>query len=118
MSYFKNFIAGEWRPSVEERWFKDVNPADTRDVLGFFPDSSEEDVGEAVDAAREAFNGWAATPPSERGRILLRAALFLEEQVEELVKLLSREEGKTLAESRIEVLLVRGTASRGRPFPP
>ncbi len=104
MSYFRNFIAGEWKPSAEERWFKDVNPSDTRDVLGFFPDSSGKDVGEAVDAAREAFDGWAATPPSERGRILLKAALILEEQVEELVRLLSREEGKTLAESRIEVL--------------
>jgi aldehyde dehydrogenase (NAD+) len=57
----------------------------------------------AIEAAREAQMKWALIPPPERGRILIRAAQIMENESEELARILTREEGKTLAESRSEV---------------
>jgi aldehyde dehydrogenase (NAD+) len=52
MKTFQNFIAGEWRDADGGGTFDDVNPADTRDVIGRFPKSSAADVGRAVAAAQ------------------------------------------------------------------
>ena len=98
-----NFIGGEWKPSCSQRLFKDVNPADIRDVIGLFPDSTREDVKEAIDIAKEVQKSWAALPAPQRGKVLLRASMLLEEGAEELTNLLTREEGKTLNESKGEV---------------
>lgn len=100
---YKNLIGGEWVASRSGETYEDRNPADTGEVVGRFQRSAPEDIREAVRAAREAFPAWAATPVPERGRILHRVAARLEEQKEELASILTREEGKTLAESRGEV---------------
>ncbi|MGE0455972.1 MAG: aldehyde dehydrogenase family protein [Vicinamibacteria bacterium] len=97
-----NLIDGEWRPCRAGRSFADTNPADTRDVVGSLQDSGPEDVEDAVAAASRALPGWAATPAPLRGRILLRAARLLEERLDAVADLLSREEGKTLAEAKGE----------------
>jgi aldehyde dehydrogenase (NAD+) len=103
MERYYNFIGGEWKPSHSQKLFKDINPADTRDVIGLFPDSTREDAKEAIDSAKEAQKSWADLPAPQRGKILLKASILLEENVEELVNLLTREEGKTLKESKGEV---------------
>jgi acyl-CoA reductase-like NAD-dependent aldehyde dehydrogenase len=98
-----NLIDGEWRPSRSGRTFENVNPADTRDLIGLVQSSGPEDVNEAVEAAARAFPGWAATPPPVRGRVLLKAAHLLDARLNEVADLLSREEGKTIAEGKGEV---------------
>jgi aldehyde dehydrogenase (NAD+) len=96
-------IGGEKVFSSDGKTFKDINPADVEDVVGEFPLLSKEDVVRAIEAAREAQMKWALIPPPERGRILIRAAQIMENESEELARILTREEGKTLAESRSEV---------------
>jgi len=96
-------IGGEKIFATDGETFSRANPADTSDVVSEFPLLSRGDAARAVDAAREALSQWSATPAPERGRILLRAAQILEAEAEELALLLTREEGKTLAESRAEV---------------
>jgi aldehyde dehydrogenase (NAD+) len=98
-----NLVDGEWRPARAAATFPDVNPADTRDVVGLLQDSGKEDVDAAVAAAARALPGWSSTPAPLRGRHLLRAAQELEKRLAEFADLLSREEGKTIGEAKGEV---------------
>ncbi len=99
----ENFIGGKWVAAATDDAIDDVNPADPSDVLATVPLSTAEDAGRAVAAAAEAFPGWRATSAIQRGKILLRAARILEERSEDLARLLTREQGKTLAEARGEL---------------
>src|SRR5437868_4984860 len=99
-----NLIGGEWRPPFTGQHEPCTNPADTRDVLGLWPKSGADDAKAAVDAAAKAFPGWARTPGPERGRILSRAHAILKAKVDLVAEALCREEGKTLGESRGEVM--------------
>lgn len=101
--HFKNLIGGEWSDSCTGDTFVDINPADMRDCLAVFPQSNREDAKAAIDAACDAQRKWEITTPPQRGKILFRAAEILEQQKEELARILTREEGKILAESRAEV---------------
>ena len=85
------------------RVLQDTNPADASDILAEVPQQTPEDVAHAIERAAKAFPSWRATPPPERGRVLARAALIARSRVEELARLLTREEGKLLSESRGEV---------------
>jgi alpha-ketoglutaric semialdehyde dehydrogenase len=98
-----NFIDGEWRASRTGKTFANLNPADTRDVVGHLQDSDEGDVNAAVEAASRAFPGWSSTPAPVRGKVLLKAATLLEARLGAVADLLSREEGKTIAEAKGEV---------------
>lgn len=100
---FKNLIGGEWVGSESGATFASVNPADTRDVLGVFPQSTAADARRAVEAAQAALPAWARTAPGHRAAILYRAAEILESRAADLAALLTREEGKTLAEATNEV---------------
>ncbi len=97
---YQNFIGGEWRDSASGTTFLDTNPARDSDVIGAFQRSTVEDLDAAISAAQKAFPAWRATPAPERGEIILRAALLLEQHREELAKLLTREMGKVLKEAR------------------
>ena len=103
MDTYRNFIAGEWRESSSSRTVPNINPADTDDVLGTIRQATRDEARAAVEAAANAFQSWRATPAPTRGRIVARAARLMEEQKEELAQLLTREEGKTIAESRGEL---------------
>ncbi|MEM0481725.1 MAG: aldehyde dehydrogenase family protein [Nitrososphaerota archaeon] len=96
-------IGGEKIFPPDGRTFKDINPADTGEIVAEFPQMSRDDAARAIDAARETQLKWASTPAPERGRILVKAAEILEGEADELARVLTREEGKTLAESRAEV---------------
>ncbi len=100
---YGNLIDGEWHSARSGRTFDDLNPADTRDVVGRLAASEAQDVDDAVAAAARAFPGWAATPAPVRGRYLLEASRALEAQLAEIADLLSREEGKTIGEAKGEV---------------
>jgi acyl-CoA reductase-like NAD-dependent aldehyde dehydrogenase len=115
---FKNYIGGQWVAASAGKLSEDRNPADTTEVLGLFQSSGQEDVEQAIEAASAAFPSWAAMPAPKRGQILFRAAQIIESRSEEMARTLTQEEGKTLAESRGEVLraveLFRYYAGEGR----
>ena len=100
----KNLIGGAWVPPSTDKYDPCVNPADTREILGYFPKSGAADAKAAIDAAAKAFPGWAATPGPERGRVLARAYAILKERVDLVAEALCREEGKVFNEARGEVL--------------
>jgi acyl-CoA reductase-like NAD-dependent aldehyde dehydrogenase len=79
-----------------------TNPA-TGEVFAEVPAAAAEDVHAAVAAAAGAFGAWSALAVSKRGEILGEAARHVEEHLEELIPLLTREQGKTLRDSRIEI---------------
>ncbi|HET7869398.1 MAG TPA: aldehyde dehydrogenase family protein, partial [Actinomycetota bacterium] len=102
MKTLRNFIGGEWRESTGGR-IPDVNPADTTDVVADAPSSTAAEAAEACEAAAAAFEGWRNTPAPVRGQILYRVQRRMEERRQELAEALTREEGKTLSESRGEI---------------
>lgn len=77
----------------------DVNPSDTRDIVGEYAEASADEVAQAVAAAREAFPAWSATTASQRAVLLDRIGSEILLRAEELGRLLAREEGKTLPEA-------------------
>ena len=100
-TYAGSFIAG-----AEHRNTGDpldvINPAEGR-AFASVAAASAADVDAAVEAAAEALRAWSELAASKRGEILGRAAHHVEEHLDELVPLLTREQGKTLRDSRIEV---------------
>lgn len=97
----RNFIGGAWveGPSTIEN----VNPSDLSDVIGHFAQAGEAQVDEAVAAAKGAQKGWAATGLEARQKVLDFIGRELMARAEELGTLLSREEGKPVAEGKGEV---------------
>lgn len=81
-----------------------INPSDLGDRVARYPKGTTKDVDRAVSAAREAFPSWADASPEVRSDVLDRAGAIVMERANELGTLLSREEGKTLAEGTGEVM--------------
>jgi acyl-CoA reductase-like NAD-dependent aldehyde dehydrogenase len=100
-TYAGSFIAGHEHTNGGER-LPVTNPADGQ-VFAEVPGGTEEDIDRAVRAAVDAFGQWSALAVSKRGEILARAARHVEEHLEELIPQLTREQGKTLRDSRIEL---------------
>src|SRR5712692_1542600 len=99
----ENFVGGEWLAPTTQAYTANRNPADADDIVGHFPASGEKDVLEAVRAAKEAFPSGSAMPPPARGRILWRAVEIFRSRIDEIARLLCREEGKTVSEARGEI---------------
>ncbi|CUI89080.1 aldehyde dehydrogenase family protein [Cognatishimia activa] len=92
---FKNLINGEWKA---ETFKANINPSDTNDVIGEYGHATEADALEAIAAAKAASEDWGKSGILQRHAVLRKAADEILERKEELGALLSREEGKTLAE--------------------
>lgn len=101
MTPFGNLINGQWIASDATN--ANFNPSDTDDIVGHYARASAGQTGDAVDAARAAFPRWSRATPQFRHDILARAGQELLVRREELGRLLSREEGKTLPEGIGEV---------------
>ncbi|WP_337184764.1 aldehyde dehydrogenase family protein [Shinella sp.] len=95
MTIHQNLIAGEW---VGSEAIKNVNPSNTDDVVGEYARASVEDTRAAIAAAKAAFPAWSRSGILERHAILRKTADEILARKDELGRLLSREEGKTLAE--------------------
>ena len=93
---FQNYIAGAWTagPSVTIN----RNPSDLADVVGEYAQADAAQVEVAIAAAKAAFPAWATGSIQERSNILDRAGTEILARKDELGRLLSREEGKTLPE--------------------
>lgn len=100
---YRNLIGGEWVASRSGNTYANVNPADTRDVVGLFQDSGKEDIDAAVKAAAAAYEGWRLTPAPKRGEILFRAAELLVQRKERYAQDMTREMGKVLKEARGDI---------------
>src|SRR5581483_4122675 len=113
---FYNLIAGEKISNGD--WFERRNPANTDEVVAEFPKADIKTTNQAIEAALDAFANWATTPAPTRGDILFRAAELIEQRADALAETMTREEGKTLAESRGEVIrsrdIIRYFAAEGR----
>jgi 2,5-dioxopentanoate dehydrogenase len=103
MRTYKNFIGGEWVGSGTANTFQTRNPANLDESVAEYPASGRPEARQALDAATSSFNGWAGQTPVARGRVLSQAAVVLGGRRKELAELLTREEGKTLAEATGEV---------------
>ncbi len=95
MKQHLNLINGEW---VGASFAENRNPSDLTAPLGLYARATVEDTQAAIAAARAALPAWSAMPPLSRHAILRRAADEITARREELGRLLSSEEGKTLAE--------------------
>lgn len=97
----KNLINGEWVGADQGR--PNINPSELSDVIGEYASSGREHVDQAIEAAGAAQWDWATRNIEERFAILDRAGNLILERREEIGRLLSREEGKILAEGIAEV---------------
>lgn len=97
-------IDGERIGVGQRRVHEVVNPA-TEDVIGRLPLADAEDLDRALAAAECGFQLWRKTPPQERAQVLMGAARLMEERMDALAEVATREEGKTLAEARVEVMM-------------
>lgn len=77
----------------------DVNPSDTRDIVGEYPEASAHEVAQVLAAARDAYPAWSAATPMRRAELLDRIGSEILLRAAELGRLLAREEGKTLPEA-------------------
>ena len=96
-----NFIAGEWVAGASQ--IENRNPSDLSDVIGLYAQADAAQLDAALDAANEAQTIWAATGLEARQTILMNIGNELMARAEELGRLLSREEGKPLAEGKGEI---------------
>ncbi len=103
MKTYKNFIAGQWAPSKSGETFDDINPANPKEIIGKFPKSNAKDVDNAVKSAREHFDRWRQVPAPKRGEILYHFGQLLTKSKEEIARLMTREMGKVLKETRGDV---------------
>ena len=99
----KNFINGQWAVSVTGAAAEQRNPADLSQVTCRFQQSGREDARSAIAAAEAALAGWMALPVARRAESLIDAQAVLVRRQEEIAASITRENGKTLAESRTEV---------------
>ena len=99
MHTVRNYIGGEWLSPSTANYHELINPA-TGDSLGKVPLCGATEVNEAVRAAREAFPKWRETPVVQRARYLFKFKSLLEENFDEIAKLVTMENGKTLDEAR------------------
>lgn len=99
----RNYIDGAWVAPRGGDYFEQRNPAKPSEVTGLYPASSEEDARAAIDAAEKAFAGWRATNVVRRAEILRGALDLMRDRSREIAKVLTSENGKTLAESSAEI---------------
>ncbi|MGB4118433.1 MAG: aldehyde dehydrogenase family protein [Polaromonas sp.] len=98
----RNYIAGQWLESTDAA--DNINPSDTRDIIGSYARASNAQAEMAIAAAHAAAPAWAAFPIQQRAEALEAVGVEILARRAELGDLLAREEGKTLAEAISEVV--------------
>jgi aldehyde dehydrogenase (NAD+) len=100
---YQNFINGKWADAKSGKTFENRNPANWSELIGTFPKSGKEEVNDAVRAARIAYEKWSLVPAPKRGDILKKVGDIMVSRKEEIAKLMTREMGKVLVETRGDV---------------
>ena len=102
-SGFRNTLDGRWVESNAAEWQDVVNPA-TGEVLAKVPLTDAAEVSGAIEVAAAAYPDWRRTPPEDRIQPLFKLKALLEEHINDLARIITQENGKTLTEAE------RGTA--------
>src|SRR5438477_5938359 len=97
-----NYINGRWTESRASEWLAVVNPA-TGEALARVPLADAAEVNAAVGAAASAWPEWRRTPPEDRIQPLFKLKQLLEDHLDELSRIITQENGKTLAEAKAEL---------------
>jgi succinate-semialdehyde dehydrogenase / glutarate-semialdehyde dehydrogenase len=96
------YIDGEWVSGGGRESEQVINPA-TEKPLATLTHASPADLDRALEAAQKGYKQWRATAPYERARIMRKAADLMRERLEPIARILTLEQGKVIAEARIEV---------------
>ncbi|MEC0264580.1 alpha-ketoglutaric semialdehyde dehydrogenase GucD [Paenibacillus anseongense] len=105
---FLNYIGGEWKSASSKLVEASMNPANRHETVGYIQKSTLDDLEEAVGAAKEAKMGWRKLSGLARGEFLFKAANQIEQRLDEIAEMMTREMGKTLPEAKGET--ARGVA--------
>jgi malonate-semialdehyde dehydrogenase (acetylating) / methylmalonate-semialdehyde dehydrogenase len=97
-----NYVNGEWCESRASEWRDVINPA-TGEAIASVPLSATAEAAAAVEAASAAFPEWRRTPPEDRIQPLFKLKQLLEDHMEEITRVITQENGKTLAEAKAEM---------------
>jgi succinate-semialdehyde dehydrogenase / glutarate-semialdehyde dehydrogenase len=97
------FVSGTWRPAAGDIALPVLSPT-TGESLATVARAGRADLDEALAAAERGFAVWKATAPFERSKLMRRAAEIVRERVDHIAWLMTTEQGKPLAESRMETL--------------
>ena len=100
----KCFVNGQWSDSKKGNTIKVNNPA-TLEIIGKVPNFSAEETKSAINDADEAFQSWKNTTAKERSIILKKWSDLIIENVDDLAKIMTIEQGKPLAEAKGEILM-------------
>jgi alpha-ketoglutaric semialdehyde dehydrogenase len=95
----RNYIGGEW---VDGEAVANINPSNTEEIIGYYARGSSDDAKAAIEAAKGAFPSWSRSGIHQRHDILKTTSNETLKRREEIGRLLSREEGKTLVEGIAE----------------
>lgn len=95
MEKIKNYINGRYAAPIKGQYLENYEPA-TGEAYSLVPNSTAEDLNQAVEAANGVFNKWSLMPVDERSRILHKLADLIDDNMEELAKMESRDSGKPL----------------------
>ena len=96
-------IDGQWRPASGNRTIPIINPA-TEEQIGTVPHATEADLDEALEAAERGFNTWKRVSAFDRSKVMRKAADILRERAGEIARIMTMEQGKPVAEAKMEIL--------------
>src|SRR5580700_9045504 len=97
-----NYINGQWTDSRASEWRDVVNPA-TGEVLASVPLADAAEVNSAIEAAAAAFPAWRRTPPEDRIQPLFKLKMLLEDNIDDIARIITTENGKTFTEAKAEM---------------
>ncbi len=100
---FPNFINGQWVAARSGKSFAVRNPANWDEVVGHCAESGVDDVNDAVAAAAKAYETWRLVPAPRRAELVHRTGEILRDRKEEIARVMTREMGKVLTETRGDV---------------
>ena len=102
MHYVQQLINGQFVQSNTDEWIDITDPA-TQEVIAKVPQTTNDEINQAVAAAQTAFETWRKTPITTRARIFLTYQALIREHMDELAEILTAEQGKTIADARGDV---------------
>lgn len=102
MHHVQQLINGQFTQSKTDEWIDLTDPA-TQEVIAKVPQTTDDEINQAVAAAQAAFQTWRKTPITTRARIFLTYQALIREHMDELAEILTAEQGKTIADARGDV---------------
>ncbi|WP_348548501.1 CoA-acylating methylmalonate-semialdehyde dehydrogenase [Psychrobacter sp. KFRI-CH2-11] len=102
MHHVQQLINGQFVDSTTNEWIDITDPA-TQEVIAKVPQTTDDEINQAIAAAQTAFQTWRKTPITTRARIFLKYQQLIREHMDELAETLTAEQGKTIADARGDV---------------